>query len=1048
MKFFEFSVRNTLLGNLLTVFVLAAGTVAVFSIQREVFPQVSFDEVTISTVYPGASADDIEKFNTTPLEKEIKSVSGIKEFNSRSEEGFSLIGVTIDPKEKDKKQVVTDIQRAVDNAADLPIEADEPIVTEITSKEIPFLEISLSGDLPEKDLRRLAESLEDQILDIPAVANTLRIGWRDREFWVEVDPAKLNELHVSLTQVMAALNSRNIAIPGGEIRTSGREFTVRTSGEFKTVEDIEKTVLRVNDAGITLQIKDFAKVIDTFEDEDRIARVNGRRALAMVVRKKEMFDVIKAADAVKATVADFEKILPANAHITLSNDFSYYTKRRLGVLQSNGLQGFVIVILILLLFMEPIPALATALGIPFALLLTLRIMHTFGLTINLVSMVGLIIVLGMLVDDGIVTSENTYRYIEDGMPPRQAAIKGPSEVFSPILGGVVTTWAAFFPLLFMHDMIGKFIWAIPVVVIVALAASLLECFFILPGHLSEWVIYFREHSFFKKYHRPKRQWLINFTEFYLRILKSSLQFRYQIAAGLVFAFVASILLMMFHMKVILFTGEGTEEFLIRAEAAMGTPLADTEKLILPIEELVESLPKNELSSYRTFIGSIENETGFDKTARRGTHLAQITVFLTPYQERQRKPAEIIDALRPKLEKIQGLEKVYFYLSKEGPPTGSAVSVSVRGENFSIIKEIAEKFKSSLEKKTGVKDIVSSYNYGKQQLNVVIDEVAAGRYMLTTKDIAATVRAAIRGAIATKVKPNKADEETNVLVRFVESARNKKDVFAGIFVENTAGNLVPLSSVASIQEQKGIYQINHLDGKRVITISADVDIRKSSSQKVNEDLQNEFKNIANQYPGYSIKYGGEFEDQQESQRNLMFSFLFALFFIFIILTQEFKSMTQLFLVLLTIPFGIMGVPHAFFLHGRPISSFALLGVVGLAGVGVNSAIVLLDCINRLRIDGMGIDEALIQAGRLRIRPVLMTSTTTIGGLLSVAYGIGGGDPFLKPLGLALVWGLFFATALTLVAIPCLYKIFDDLSQKILHHSLVKINDADKEILDGA
>ena len=1039
MKLAEFSVKNSLFVNLISIFMLVAGIFAMFNLRRDAFPQVSFDQVTVQTMYAGAPAEDVEKLITIPIEKELKSVSGLKEINSSSEEGLSLISLTIEPEERDKKKVVDDIRRAVDLVSDLPKEVEDPLVLEVSTKDMPILEIFLSGLRPEGELRQMAEGLEDQILDVDGVASVRRFGWRDRQFWVELDPLKLDRLHVSLNEVMEALRLRNITTPGGQIRTPDMEFNVRTTAEFMTPQEVEEVVIRSNDAGNFLKVKDIGQVIDTFEDETRVAKVNGERAVAMVVVKREQADAIKVTDQVKRIVDGFKREMPADIKVGVANDFSYYIKRRLGVLQSNGIQGFILVLLILFAFMEPVPAVATALGIPFAFLSTFAFMLITGMTINLVTMLGMIIVVGMIVDDGIVTSENIYRYIEMGMPLREAVVKGASEVFSPIVGSIVTTWAAFFPLLFMTDLIGRFIHSIPIVVIVALAASLVESFLVLPTHIADWSKHFTKGPLAHTTPRREKPWIKKLVYYYSKVLSFSIQHRYRVVLGLTLAFVGAVLLAVFHLKIILFTGEGVEEFYIRAEAPKGTPLKKMEDLITPVERLVETIPKTELDTYRTYLGSIEEEGGFDPRARRGTHLGQVTVFLTPMQIRKRSPERIMDALRPELSKIPGFEKLYFFKPKEGPPVGRPIAVSVRGENFDTLQEISQKFLNFLQEIPGVSDVNLNYEYGKKQLKVVINEEKARQYDLSIAQIASTVRSAIQGGLATAIKPLKADKEIDVLVRFPESARDDLKVFEKIFVSNQKGNLVPILSVARIEEISGAYQIHHIDGKRAIVVSGEVDNKRATAFSVNRDLQKEIGQIRQQYPGYAVRLLGEYEEQQRTFRNILMSFTLVLFFIFVILAREFNSLLQPVLIMITIPFGFMGVVYTFFLHGRPLSFFALLGLVGLSGVVVNGAIVLVDFINRLRRQGMALRDSLMEAGKVRLRPILMTSSTTIGGLVSVAYGIGGGDPFLKPMALAIMWGLAFSTTLTLIALPAIYAIFDDFAEKVFHKHLVNLNE---------
>jgi len=1039
MQLAKFSVKNSLLVNLISIFIILIGAFSMYQMRREAFPPVDYDIVTVTAVYPGAPTEDVEKFVTIPIEKEIKSVSGIEKFTSTSDEGLAQVGIYIDPQVYDKNKVVNDIQRAVDRMTNLPDEVDDPVVFELATREFPVIEVSLSGQVSEKIRRQYANSLEEAMLDLPGVAQVRRYGWRDHEFWVEVDPNKLENYYVSLQEVMDALRTQNVTIPGGQLTTPTDEFNVRTTGEFKTAQEIEKVIIRANDLGNWLRVGDVAKVKATFADETIIAKINGARASAMVVIKTEQADAIKVVDRVKKVIEVFSKKLPEEMEVTVTNDFSYYVKRRLGVLQRNGVIGFILVIIILFLFLDPIPAFMTAMGIPIALFLSFLVMSMIGITINLVSMLGLILVLGMLVDDGIIVSENVYRHVENGMEPHKAAVIGTSEVVAPVTITILTTFAAFGPLLFMTDIIGKFIKEIPKVVLITLSASLFEAFIILPAHLSDVITFFKRSP---KEHKEKR-WFTHLKNSYTKTLQRCLKWRYGVLLCMFLLFVFSIWVAKTRMKFLLFAGEGIEYFWVRAEAKKGTPLDKMNAMLVQVEEQIQQIPKKELDSFRTYVGGIQSEeAGFDPNAKRGAHLGQITVFLTPMQQRDRTPQEIAAGLREKFEKIDGFDKLYTLIPKEGPPTGHAVEVGIKGNDFAVMQELAKPFVAYLDKREGISDINTSYDFGKKQLRVVVDEEMAKKYFLTVSQIAASVRNVFKGGVATTIKPEKAEEEIDVVVRFPEGARSDIGIFDKILIPNSKGNLVKLKSVARVEESEGVYLINHLDGTRVLHITAQVDNKKVTSLEVNQELQKKFKGFGEGYLGYSIKYSGEFEDQMKTQKNLMTSYAFAVFMIFILLVAMFRSLIQPFIVMCAIPFGIIGVILSFWVHdmimpsGRPLNFFAMMGLVGLTGIVVNDSVVLVDFINRLRINGKNRMHSLIEAGQTRLRPVIMTSITTIGGLVSVAYGIGGGDPFLKPMALAIVWGLVFSTLLTLVGIPCIYAITDDIAEKIFHQHLVK------------
>ncbi|MEW5894642.1 MAG: efflux RND transporter permease subunit [Candidatus Omnitrophota bacterium] len=1033
MRLADFSVKNSLLVNIISVFVIVFGFFAMLNIKKEAFPSVKFDEMIITTVYPGAPAEDVEKLVTNPIEKEIKGVSGIKEMISRSEENLSTINVVIEPGASDKQKVIDDIRQAVDRVNNLPDEIEEdPQVIELRSDEFPVFELSIGGDVSEETLRAYAEDLEDIILDIDEVSSVTRYGWRDPEFWVEVDPSRTAALHVSMNEVMRALASRNITLPGGLIRMDQYEYNVRTTAEFETAEEIADVIIRANESGNWIRIKDVGSVRAAFEDATSIVRTNSKPTLTMVVIKTGEADIIRLVKRLKGVLEEYKRSLPEGMEITVTNDFSYYVNRRLNVLKGNGIFGLFLVVLVLFIFLDPIPALTTALGIPFALFSTFAIMIFFDISINLVSMLGLIIVLGMLVDDGIIVSENVYRYVEEGMSPKEAAIKGTNEVIAPVTATVVTTMAAFAPLLFMKDIMGKFIKEVPLVVIIALLASLFEAFIMLPSHLSDLMRYQKTR---KK--KETRKWFVNFQGFYRKILNLCLEYRYIFLAGFVFFAAVVFFIAGKTMKYIGFKDDGIEVFYVKAEAPEGTSLFKSSELAKSLEEVIAALPEDELDAYQTYVGAIQEDQMFDPSAKKASNLVTVTVYLTASQGRERDVTKIAGEIRQNMQDVKGFDKITVDLPQAGPPTGKAVEVGVKGEEFERLNSIAARLQEYLQTIAGVSDVTNTYQSGKKQIRVVVDKERARQLYIDIQDVASAVRYAFDGVVATTVKPKRAEEEIDVVVRFVEDKREDFKTFKEILVENDRGNLVPLSSLAAIEEETGLYSIQHQDGKRVVYVTANVDRQKATSLSVNQLLRKKFGQLSGkENMGYSLDYGGEFEDQMESIGNLAKSFLVAFFVIFIILTATFNSLVQPLIVMLSIPFGLLGVIIAFFFHGEPLSFFSLMGLVGLTGIVVNDSVVLIDFVNKLRLEGHNRRESLITAGTMRLRSVMMTTITTIGGLVSVAYGLGGSDPFIKPMGLAIIWGLAFSTTLTLILIPCVYAVVDDVTIKVLHRSTVK------------
>ncbi|MBD3425994.1 MAG: AcrB/AcrD/AcrF family protein [Candidatus Omnitrophica bacterium] len=1028
----RFSVNNSLFVNLVSVIIIIIGLIVVLGMNREIFPNVSFDLVTITTVFPGATPEDVEKLITVPVEKELREVDGIKEINSTSASSTSLVLVKIDPDEPNKQKVVRDIQTAVDKVKDLPREIDdEPQVVEVTSKQYPIVEVSLSGEMSEQKLQEYADALEDDLEYIDGVARIQKSGYRDREVQVRVDPEKMEEYYVSMDEIETALAGRNVSLPAGKIDTETTEYSVRTTGEFQTAEEVANVIIRANDSGNWLKIKDVADVVDTFKEEDVINKTLGTRSINLVVLKKESGDAISIVDRIKNFSNKFLERVKGPLKVSYVNDYSFFARRRLNVLRNNAWWGIIIVIAIMLVFLQKRVAFFTVLGIPISFFATFIVMDMLGITINLISMFGLIVVLGMLVDDGIIVAENVYRYMEEGVKPQEAAIKGAEEVMGAITAAVFTTIAAFSPLLFMSGIIGKFIWNIPAVVITALLASLGEALIILPSHMADFVKINTDKAG-KPRLKKEMPWFKNLVCSYTNLVASAMRNKYKVLIGLLLALGLCFFLATNVMKFILFPSAGINYFFIRGEAPIGTPLEKTEELMKPIEKIVSRLPGEELDTYVTTIGKIEEDRQ-DPFAGQGSNYAQITVYLVPEQDRKRGVEQIIDEVRRKTRDIKGFEDLRFDMPEAGPPVGKPVEARIRGEDFEVLDKIAHEYMDYLNTIDGVTDVTWDHKPGKEEIRVKVDHQKATMAGLSIQQVAKTIRGVFQGNIATKIKPVKAEEETDVTVMFDEDEKFDMEIFDAVLIRNRFGNLIPLKKIATIKKVPGTTTIKHLDGKRVVTASCNVDNDKITSLEVNRMLMEKFSDIDERYIGYNVKYGGEQEETIESLKDLAKAFFFAFLVIYLILASFFKSLIQPAVVMMAIPFGLIGVVVAFLLHGQAFSFMAILGVVGLNGIVVNDSIVLVDFINKLRRSGVSRNESIIKAGQMRLRPVILTTVTTAGGLSTVAYGIGGKDPFLVPMALSLCWGLVFATVLTLIVIPCIYSIIDDLAIRIAHQT---------------
>ncbi|NDD91686.1 efflux RND transporter permease subunit, partial [bacterium] len=851
---------------------------------------------------------------------------------------------------------------------------------------------------------------------------------------VEADPKKLAYYRISLDEMIRALQSQNVSIPAGSIEARSlsirdEEKIVRTVGDFKSPQDVEETVIRANEMGQPIRVRDVAQVSPGLAKAKVISRALGLPGLSLTVLKKEKADAITVVQKLKAKVASIQPRLDSRLKISYINDFSRFVERRIGVLSGNLYLGLALVLILLALILEIRVALLVSLGIPFAFLGTMAVFHNWGFSLNLISLIGFIIVSGMLVDDAIVVTDNAVRLMEEGKDPETAAIQGTQEIWPAVTASVLTTVLAFAPMLFMSGIFGKFIKEIPLGVILALLISLFEAFFILPAHIASFIRVdlknrYRANSrgFRQKLGKIARHWDEVVTPAYKRALARVVKRRYQVALGMVFLFVGSILLATKGMRFVLFPSDGIENFFIRVDAPIGASLAQTEALMKPIEQVVAKLPARELDSFLTTIG-VQQQDPNDPNTRRGTEYAQIAVFMTPQSERVRDVNDVIEQLRSEIGLPEGARKIAFSRVNPGPPVGKAVSLSVRAKTYEQIMPVVAELKEILAKMKGVRDIEDSYILGKKEVVLRVDSPEAAAAGLSVAQIGQTVRAAFDGVVATTVKS--LGDEIDVRVSLNEKSRKDAATLGQIMIPNSRGALVPLSRVTRSESAQNLATHQHEGNQRQIRVTADIDPDQTSSLEVNGRLKKMLSDLNAKSPGVTVQFGGEDEDTQESFQSLGRAFIVAFFGIFLVLIMTFGKLLQPLLVMLTIPMGIIAVILTFFVHGKPLGFFAMLGVIALAGVIVNNAIVFIDFVNQRRREGSSRSQSIIDAAGVRFRPIFLTTATTVAGLLPTAYGIGGSDEFVKPIALALGWGLFFGSIMTAFIFPAAIAILDDI-----------------------
>lgn len=1008
-KLIDYFISKSLLVNLLTVLIVFAGGFSIYSLNKETFPNVDFELIIVRTVYPGSSAEDVEKLVSLPIERELKSVEGIDDLNILSGEGFSLAVLKIDPT-YDVDKTLQSVRDAVSKVNNFPEDVDSPVITKIENKTRPIMRISLSGGENEKNLKRNAESLRDKLERLKEISKIEIEGAREYQYLIEADLNKLKKYDLSLAELSSAIADRSVNLSAGTLKTKNSNIVLRTFNEFESVDDILGIVIRSNSSGAGVRVKNVAKVSLTFKDRKYLRRVMAKSAIILQVISKSDADILDTTKKVKEIT---ESYLSSKNDLNFSyiNESAFFVKRRLGVLTSNGITGMVLVFICLLLFLNFRVSLVTSMGAPIAFMVAFILMESLGISINLISMFGLILVLGMLVDDSIIVAENFYQYLEKGMSPKHAAKVAAKETLAPVTATILTTMVAFSSLFFMGGIMGKFLWPVPAVVVICLLASWVECFFFLPSHLADFVR-------LKKVER-KRKWYDTWKDFYSKILGSFLRNNILTVIGFILLFVASVFLAK-SMRFELFPDDDVRTVYVKIKGEVGMPFEKTlEATSLVEKKIFNTLKKNEYENITSVVGSQRGGIG---NTRIGDHYAMVYMYLSTSDKRDRNVDQLISVISEETKNFLGPNfSLAIERANTGPPRGKPINVELSGESISEILKVSKKVNKEVSKIKGVLTTEIDFEEGKKQLVLDINEKEARRLGLTNKAIALELRRAFEGQVVTQVR--KSTEDIDVVVRLDDKYRKDKDTLIKLEIPNRFGRKISLSKFAELKESELPFFIRRYQRKRTISVTGDLDKEILTPVAASKEIEKIMPGILKQHPGISYELSGENKDTKESTMRLARAGIISLFLIFIILVTMFNSLGQPLIIMSSIPFGLIGVIWSFFIFGLPLGFMALMGVIGLIGVVVNDSIVLVSFINK-QIKVLPQREAILEACVSRFRPVLLTTFTTVAGLLPIAH-MPGGDPFLKPMAISFAYGLIFSTAITLIFVPCCYLIYSNL-----------------------
>ncbi len=1030
----QWMAHNHVAANLLMLCFVVGGLVIGVTVKQEVFPEVQLDSISVSVVYPGASPEEVEEGILLKIEENISGVDGVKEINAVAAEGVGTVTAVIRTGE-DADLILQDIKSEVDRIITFPQDAEKPIITKLLNRR-EVISIVVYGNVSERILREQAEALRDELLDMEDITQAELGGVRPYEISIEIPEANLRQYNLTLNRVADRVRSASLDIPGGTVKAQGGEILIRTKERRYTGPEYGNITIGANPDGTEIKLRDIAAVKDTFEETDEFARFDSMPAAMIRVFRVGDQKPTVISKIVQNFVAQEQEKLPESIKLATWNDTSELLQSRMNLLLKNAFLGLILVFIILSLFLQMRLALWVMLGIPISMFGTLLFMPLQDVSINMISLFAFIMAIGIVVDDAVVVGENVFEHRQRGKTFLRAAVDGAQEVAIPVTFSILTSIAAFMPLIFVEGMLGKFIKVIPLVMIAILLVSLIESLFVLPAHLS---LGRRNDKPSGKVGRVERfrlwfgQSLSNFvTGPYRRLLSLCLEYRYATVAASIGILLITIGLVRGGIVKFRFMPE-VDGDVIRVELEMprGTLIADTARVqdyltataMEVVEEYDAKRPPDDTvlrHIYSVVGGTLARGGPVGGGASSGTHLGNLALLLKPSEERNIPSAEIANRWREKSGEIPGIDSLSFVSNLL--QLGANIDVRFAHDRQDVLEEAVDRFKQAVGRYPGVADIADNYPLGKREIKIRL-KPEARTLGITEEDLGRQVRAAFFGAEALRLQRGR--NEVKVMVRYPASERHSLWDFESMRIRTAGGGEIPILQAADIETGRGYSVINRADRKRVINVTATVDSKVAIAEEIIVDLQQTvLAALMNDYPGLSYSLEGEDKERRESLGSMMHGFILALFAIYALLAIPFRSYSQPLLIMAAIPFGMVGAILGHLILGFKLSMLSIFGIVAVSGVVVNDSLLLIDQVNRNRMADKNIRHAVLESGQRRFRPILLTSLTTFFGLMPIIFETSVQAQFLIPMAISLAFGILFATGITLILIPSLYMVLED------------------------
>ncbi|MBW2558872.1 MAG: efflux RND transporter permease subunit [Deltaproteobacteria bacterium] len=1013
---------NSVAANLLMLVFLVGGFIWALQIKQEVFPPFDLDFVNITVSYPGASPEEVEQGIILAVEETVSGLEGISEITSSARENSGFVQIEM-LEGYNIEKLARDIQSEVDRITSFPDEAEEPQV-EIVSHRRRVISLALYGDQDERILREKVEELRDTLLQNPKITQVELSGIRDLEISIEVPQDRLRAYNLTLDDIATKIRQAAVELPGGGIKTAGGEILIRMTERRDYGEQFARIPIISSNNGTQVLLEDIATVVDGFEDTDTYATYNGKPAMMIDVYRVGDQTPLAVADAVMKHVEEWQQTLPQGISIDILRDLSNVYRQRLTMLLNNGYMGLALVLILLGLFLEARLAFWVTMGIPISFLGSILFLPQFGVSINMMSMFAFIVALGIVVDDAIVVGENIYTYREKGYPFREAAIEGVREVAMPVTFSILTNIVTFSPLLFVPGIPGKTFKAIPIVVIIVFVISLVESLFILPAHLGHrsekpdravmaW-LHTRQQNFSNRFRRLVR-------ERYGPFLDSALAWRYlTIAIGLAILILTLVYVKSGRMGITLM--ERIESDYAQAEVALpyGSAIEKTEAVQTSLIQAARKIADG--NGGEMLVKGIYSRIGATVNGTAGSHTCRLRVYLTPADERPMETGDFVKTWRQEVGAIAGLETLVFKSDAGGPGSRAAMSIELSHRDLAVLEAAGAELAEAFSYFPKVKDINDGFAPGKQQIDFMIRP--EGRALgLTARDVAGQVRNSFYGSVV--LRQQRGRNEVTVMVRLPETERASEYNLEELMLRTPTGQEVPLREAVTMKRGRAYTEINRRGGRRVITVTADINPPSEASHVINALKVETLPELKRKYAGLNYGFEGRQADLSASMKSLFMGLMLAMLVIYALLAIPFKSYIQPLIIMVSIPFGIVGAIVGHLLLGYSLSVMSLFGIVALTGVVVNDSLVLIDFANRQRAKGKNLHDAIHTAAIIRFRPILLTSLTTFGGLTPIMLETSRQARFMIPMAISLGFGVLFATLITLILVPCFYLVVEDL-----------------------